>query len=138
MIRSEKDLVDLLDESFKMQGFVTAREVRMLSKFIDLVAYSAVDDGLVAVEAKLSGWRRAFQQAMTYRICADGVYIAVPAGIGHRVDMELLKRYGIGLIIAGEDEVHIIFEAERIRNSDARLKDAMIAECRMGGLNGRF
>ena len=40
MIRSEKDLVDLLDESFRMRGFGTAREVRMLSKFIDLVAYN--------------------------------------------------------------------------------------------------
>jgi len=133
MIQSEKDLVDLLDESFRMRGFSTAREVRMLSKFIDLVAYNPVDDGLVAIEAKLSGWRRAFQQAMTYRICADDVYIAIPAGISHRVDMELLKRYGIGLIIASDDHVYTRFEAERTKNSHARLKDEIIAECGMVG-----
>ncbi len=133
MIRSEKDLVDLLDESFRMHGFVTAREVKMLSKFIDLVAYNPVDDGVIAIEAKLSGWRRAFQQAMTYRICADDVYIAIPAGISHRVDMELLKRYGIGLIIASDDHVYTRFEAERTKNSHARLKDEIIAECGMVG-----
>lgn len=133
MIRSEKDLVDLLDESFRMRGFGTAREVRMLSKFIDLVAYNPIDEGLIAIEAKLSGWRRAFQQAMTYRICADSVYIAIPAGISHRVDMELLKMYGIGLIIASDDYVYTRFEAEKITNLQEELKNGIVVECRRNG-----
>lgn len=133
MIRSEKDLVDSLDAFFRVQDFVTAREARMLSKSIDLVAYNPVSDELIAVEAKLFKWRRAFQQAMTYRICADSVYIAIPARISHRVDMNLLKRYGIGLIIASENEVCARFEAERIKTPHARLKDEIIAECRMEG-----
>ena len=133
MIQSEKDLVDLLDESFRMHGFVTAKEVRMLSKFIDLVAYNPADNGLVAIEAKLSRWRRAFQQAMTYRICANDVYIAIPAGISHRVDIELLKMYGIGLIIASDDYVYTRFEAEKITNLQEELKNGMVVECRRNG-----
>lgn len=131
MIQSEKDLVDLLNASFRIQGFITAREVRMLSKSIDLIAYNPVDDELIAVEAKLSKWRRAFQQAMTYRICADKAYIAIFNDFSHRVNTDLLRKYNIGLIIVSEDRVYTKFEVKKDRAWDAKLREEIISSIRL-------
>jgi hypothetical protein len=136
MIKTERDLVDLIEASFLDRDFITAREIKMLSKFIDIIAYNPVDDEVIAVEAKLSKWRRAFQQAMTYRICADRVYIAISNDFSHRIDSVLLRKYGLGLIICDENRVYTKLKAGRVTSPHVRLREEIINSLRLN--NGIF
>lgn len=136
MINSENDLVDLLEVSLNNRSFVTAREIKMLSKYIDIIAYNPVDDEVIAIEAKLSKWQRAVQQAMTYRLCADRVYIAISNDFSHRVDNDLLKKCGLGLIVCDEKKVYTKLKAERVNAPHVRLREEVITSVRSN--NGKF
>jgi hypothetical protein len=65
---------------------------------IDVFAFSERLDASVAVELKLTKWKRAFEQALIYQLCADQAFVAVPKETVPRVDAGLLKQHGIGLI----------------------------------------
>ena len=85
-------------------------EVPMLSKRIDVVLKK--DDNIIAIEAKVRNWRRALQQAISYRLCADAVFIAIWKDFTHRVDRQLLVEYGVGLIEMGE-EPRVLIDSKR-------------------------
>lgn len=85
-------------------------EVPMLSKRIDVVLRR--DDNIIAIEAKVKNWKRALQQAISYRLCADAVFIAIWKDFTHRVDRQLLGEYGVGLIEMGE-EPRVLVDSQR-------------------------
>jgi hypothetical protein len=79
---------------------------------IDLYGFSAQYDATVAVELKLTDWRRAVQQAMLYQLCADIVYIAMPESSVQRVDRTVLRNSGVGLIaVVGAGNCSCVLEA---------------------------
>ena len=53
---------------------------------------------IVAVEAKVSDWRKGAIQAKRYRWFADRVFLAIAAQYKHRVQKDLLQKHGIGLL----------------------------------------
>lgn len=53
---------------------------------------------LVAIEAKLTDWKRGAIQANRYRAFAHKVYLAVPKETARLVDKSFLKKHDIGLI----------------------------------------
>lgn len=59
----------------------------------------------VAVEAKLSEWRRAIRQAAGYRVGAGRAAILVPVRVGALVEARNLESHGIGLLT--EDSARI-------------------------------
>jgi hypothetical protein len=83
----------LLDE-----GFVVRREVPFLSKRIDIVGVQSESRQILAVEAKVRDWRKGLRQALTYRLCADEVYLALAAPYAKRADRGLLAEFGVGLM----------------------------------------
>lgn len=68
---------------------------------IDLYAYSPVKQLTVAVELKLRNWKRAFEQALLYQLCADRAFIAVPQATARCVDLCGLAAHGVGLLAVG-------------------------------------
>jgi len=125
MVQSEERLTDALQEHLKAMGMKTAREVSIESKRIDIVAYDGSE--LMAVEVKVSNWKRAFQQALTYRFGADRVYIAMAEEYIHRVDRKLLESYGIGLISMGKS-VKVMLDAKRQEHTDMELREKIMKE----------
>lgn len=73
-------------------------ELQFYEYRIDLYGFSRTKDLTVAIELKLHKWRRAFEQALIYQLCADLVFIALPSSTINCVDHELLSEHGIGLI----------------------------------------
>jgi hypothetical protein len=69
---------------------------------MDIYAFSRRDKATLAIELKLTKWRRALEQALLYQLCADFVFIALPSSTARRVDRSLLEGLGIGLIAVGE------------------------------------
>lgn len=76
-------------------------EVPFFEYRIDLFAFSHRHDLTLAIELKLSRWRRAFEQALLYQLGVDLTLIAVPRTVSSRVDTDLLREHGVGLIVVG-------------------------------------
>lgn len=84
---------------FRRKSFRWQREeLPFYEHRVDLYGFSRVNELTVAVELKLYKWQRAFKQAILYQLCADYVYIAMPVNSIGRVDIDLLKTHGIGLL----------------------------------------
>ena len=127
----EEQLVEIVCNHFKNLGYEVEREVKLESKFIDIVAKKektiAIEASIwwrtirwkfpkkektIAIEVKVSNWKRAFQQALTYRFGADFVYIAMPEEVIHRIDIKALMEKGIGILSIEGNSVKIVLEAE--------------------------
>ncbi len=79
-------------------------EVPFYEHRIDIYAFSRREKATIAVELKLTNWRRAIEQALLYQLCADFVFIAVPVCTARRVDRSLLKELGIGVIAVDDTD----------------------------------
>lgn len=73
-------------------------ELQFYESRMDLYGFSRKLDLTVAIELKLFKWKQALKQALLYQLCADLVYVAVPNETVQRIDVELLRTNGIGLI----------------------------------------
>ncbi len=73
---------------------------------------------IVAIEVKLSNWKRAFLQANRYKSFADKVYVAMPESKAHLVNIDLLKKHGIGLyVFVCPSKVIEVLQAEKTSES---------------------
>jgi hypothetical protein len=110
---TERRLVDVLMCHFgKLHA--TKREVRHYERSIDVLAVCDCDEEVWAIEAKVAAWTRALSQAIVNLAAAQRSYIAIYAKNAHRVDLERLDRYGIGLIAVGSQwgQVEVLKEAK--------------------------
>jgi len=95
----EHELISTIESALN-KDYQIDREVPMIDKFIDIVAISKNpnEKEIIAIEVKIKNWKRAIQQAITYRLCADKVYVAIWHEFRHRVDENVLDYFGIGLM----------------------------------------
>ncbi len=128
-MRSEADMVNMVKLFFEKQGFRVITEVPMLSKKIDIVCLDPSTQQIIAIEAKLQKWKRGFQQALTYRISSDLVYLAIHRNFSHRVDNELLQEMSVGLIVADQDGVEITFEASEHKIIHEKVRKEVVSYC---------
>lgn len=105
---SEREMYKPLESFFHQMGFQTFREVPLLTRKIDCVGIN--HDSIVAVELKVKNWQRALQQALSYRLCADKVYVAVARQFVHRVNCSMCEGFGIG-ILGVDGSVNVVLEA---------------------------
>ncbi len=95
----EQSLYQPVSRYVDRRGFrLQHAEMRFYEYRIDLFGFSRAQDLTVAIELKLTKWKRAFEQAVLYQLCSDLVYIAVPKTTVSRVDLALLRQHGVGLI----------------------------------------
>jgi len=80
-----------------------AREIPFYDRSIDLYAFCEETNWSLAVELKLTRWRKAFTQALLYQLCADVAVVALPAREAARVDMQALAEHGVGLLAVLND-----------------------------------
>lgn len=79
---------------------------------VDVLARDS-GDGLVAFEAKLDNWRRAFMQAYRSTAYADRTYVLVPPLVAKRAlqDREEFELRGVGLCAFDGQSINILIEA---------------------------
>ncbi|MFA5771120.1 MAG: hypothetical protein WC974_00080 [Thermoplasmata archaeon] len=131
-MKTEAKLVDVVKHSFVKNRFIVYTEVPMLSKKIDVVCINPNTNDVYAIEAKMHKWRRALQQALTYRLCSDFSYIAIPEENSDKVDTDLLSKYGIGLIVVHKNGITVPQEASVSNVLHHRMKEDIIN--RSGGV----
>lgn len=103
MIR-EDEVASILEEYLANRYDSYYKEVPLFSKKIDYVCINTRKNEITAIEVKVKNWREALRQAITYRICADSVYVALWHEYLHRAEAnkEMFTKFGIGLLEVGE------------------------------------
>jgi hypothetical protein len=95
----EAELYNPVSRFFRTKGFkLQLPEMPFYEYRIDMYSFSKKTDSTVAVELKLTDWRRALEQAMVYQLCADLVYVAMPTRITNKIDKLAFSSQGVGLI----------------------------------------
>lgn len=84
---------------------------------------------VVAVEAKLSNWKRGLYQAYRYKEYANKSYLALHSKYVHRAlkNIEDFKRFNIGLIEVNSNSIEILYEPRREDNKD-NIYSALVYE----------
>lgn len=124
----EKHMVETLKRELLRKGLKVGTEVPLKSKYVDIVAYDSEKGELFAIEVKIRNWNRAIQQALTYRFGAERVYIAMHKKYSHRVDLDSLDKFGIGLIVVDDEDVTEIVPPRKYPNVDPYLRDDIFSE----------
>lgn len=72
---------------------------------------------IVTIEAKVTNWRRAVEQAARNSIFSHRSFIALPAPIAQRIQAEpLLKKLGVGLLSVSDNKKVSILRHSRLRS----------------------
>jgi len=106
----EADLISPLVKTFIEKGYRAFAEVRLSSRWIDVYLFNEETKDTIAVELKLTKWKKAYQQAKVYQMVADYVYIGMPEEFVHRAidNKEYFCELGIGVLsINGKAETAI-------------------------------
>ena len=111
---SEKRITDVLICFLRSGSNHVHREVRHYEKSIDVVSVASNCNELCAVEVKTQNWKKAFQQAFVNLAIAEKSYIAMYSKYVGCVDIEQLKKHGIGLYSVGTawGDVELIEDAQ--------------------------
>jgi len=80
--------------------FIIGKEVKIGSKIVDVFAISRDKGECVAVELKVSDWKKALRQAATYQVFADFCYVALHHSATARAMKHeaIFKELGVGLL----------------------------------------
>ena len=102
-LTKESSLLDPVTKYIKRKGFrLQAPELPFYERSVDIYGFSKITNKAIAIELKQHKWKKAIEQALLYQLCADEAYIAMPKKFVGRVNLDLLTKYGIGLISISE------------------------------------
>lgn len=102
-LTKESSLLDPIAGYIRRKGFrFQTQELPFYQRSVDIYGFSKITNKTIAIELKLHKWMKAIEQALLYQLCADEAYIAMPKKFIGRVDLDLLTKYGVGLISVSE------------------------------------
>jgi hypothetical protein len=99
-----------------LNGLVEVEAVSSHSATFSLVpTWRDILPEIVTIEAKVSNWQKAVEQANRNRIFAHSSFVALPERVAHRVKSEeIFRKLGIGLLSVNEHhEVEMVRRARR-------------------------
>jgi hypothetical protein len=127
----ELELIPPVVSFFQRDGCIVHREVRIGFCRADIVAFTQ-DKKVVAVELKLSNWKKALVQAKNYQLASDYTYVAFPLSKSYLLMKKAsfaLQQNGIGLLVINEKTKNVckIIDAKQ---SNKKLGTISIDEIR--------
>ena len=110
------ELIKPVSDYFKKSGYKVRYEIKIGFCRADIVAFKG--EKTIAVELKISDWKKAIIQAKNYQLGCNYVYLAIPLLRAYNILRKaetLLKKEGIGLLVINEKtcEVNKIINAKR-------------------------
>lgn len=131
----EEDLKAGMKSFFRNLGYRAYTEVRMIARWVDLVAVK--DDEVVAVELKLSDWKQAIRQAVAYQLGADFSFVAMPFENACKAykNRYWFTREGVGLIAIRpyHKDIRILIEPDRSTRMMPIVRDNLFVEMEIEG-----
>ena len=104
----ELELIKPVSDYFKKNGYKVRYEIKIGFCRADIVAFK--DGKTIAVELKISDWKKAIIQTKNYQLGCDYVYLAVPLLKSYNILRKaefLLKKEGIGLLVINEKNCEV-------------------------------
>jgi hypothetical protein len=127
----ESELSDPVERLFTRDNYDVGYEVPFGLKRIDLFFWRRKGcPEIVAVELKLTNWRRAVWQAVHNRQVATKSYIALPVRSIRAVDAGILRSLGLGLIGVENDDATIFLQAKRSQVFNTMMADRILRQIR--------
>ena len=131
----EEDLKGGLKTFFRSHGYKAYTEVRMINRWVDLVAVK--EDEVVAVELKISDWKQALRQAVAYQLGADYTFVAMPfkhACKAHK-NRYWFQKEGVGLIAIRphHKDIRIFLEPDRSTRMMPIVRDNLFVVLELNG-----
>ena len=95
-------------ESYTEAGYLCKIDNKGNYKF--LKPYKLVFKNLISIEAKLKNWKKALQQAYSYKLFSNMVFVLVDKHYSNQAikNISLFEKYDIGLIVMDENGYKII------------------------------
>lgn len=131
----EEDLKGGLKSFFRSHGYRAYTEVRMINRWVDLVAVK--EDEIVAVELKISDWKQALRQAVAYQLGADYTFVAMPFDNACKAykNRFYFQKEGVGLIAIRphHKDIRILLEPERSARMMPIVRDNLFVVLELDG-----
>lgn len=123
----ETDLIAPLVKTYAAKGYRAYAEVQLSTRWIDVLLVHEISKETVAIELKLTNWRKAYKQAKVYPIAADYVYVGMPEQYVHRAldHCDYFEELGIGLLSINGKAVEVV-EAQRSKILVNEVKRGLI------------
>ncbi|HUU78660.1 MAG TPA: hypothetical protein VMX55_09950 [candidate division Zixibacteria bacterium] len=128
----EFELYPVVEELLIKEGYCFYKEVKVLTRSIDIIAVKnkkaiiIKKKKVIAIEVKVENWKKALQQALTCRLCAHEVYIAIWKDYHHRIPRRLLKKYRVGLILITENEASFLYKPRKSKIVHRNIMNNML------------
>ena len=109
----EEQLRDPIISFLSDSGFRVYDQIPLFNGKIDFVGINNQNQCIV-IETKISKWKDALKQALSYGYGADYVYVAMPYKIAKYISenyFELFDDYNIGLIGVKEEKVEVFISS---------------------------
>lgn len=81
---------------------------------------------IVAIEAKLCDWKAGLEQALSYKVYSDYVYVAIEKTFYKNVDLEQFKLNNVGLILVEKGKMRKVFTPKKEKNIQLEIKYYML------------
>jgi hypothetical protein len=105
-----RKVIDLL----KLHGYLISDQCSLVQK----KKYSPPVEKMYSIEAKLTDWKAGLFQALRYQFFSHKSFLAYPAYYIHRVDIDLFKKYNLGLIAVEENNIRVIIDPKEVAPVD--------------------
>jgi hypothetical protein len=124
---AETDLATPVASLFPIQAYDCYEQVPLARKRIDLVFVDRQTLRTIAVELKISNWKRALWQATVNFQVSQQSYIAMWHKYVHRAqrNIDMFAAYGVGIIAVNSDGARFILPSQApVRRIPRSLKQA--------------
>lgn len=123
----EVDLIAPLVKSYIEKGYKAYAEVQLSTRWIDVLLLNERTSEVIAVELKLTEWKKAYRQAKVYQIAADYVYVGMPEEYVHRAvtNKSYFDDLGIGVLSINGVATEVI-EAKKSEILSKGIKEGVI------------
>lgn len=118
--RVNLDKIEISNQKFtrKFSRFLSDLEeqgyIKISGNYVTTIKkIDTVTKKFIAVEAKLSDWKAGLEQAYRYKQFADEVYVAIDSDYVCKVDKQIMKSQGIGLMSVSDKALKISLPAQK-------------------------
>lgn len=120
---SDKARLKKLLKSLEQAEYISSEK----QYFVQTKKYKPHTQNLISIEAKLKDWKSGFYQALRYQFFSQKSFLALSEKYIHRVDINLLKEFQIGLISVNQESIKVLFNPKR-RNPEDLISYFFLSE----------
>ncbi len=107
-----------IDEIIKLLSDHEYIKQSSTNKYVVTRRYEPPVQDFISIEVKMKDWRQGYYQAVRYSSFSTKSYLAISSEYINNVDIEVLRKDGIGLISVGSSTAKILVLAKKIKHNN--------------------